>query len=342
MIIVMKKNATAANIDHISAELDQLDFKAHVIKGVERTVIGCIGNGDKNRIKALITSDGVDTIYPVSKPYKLAARSSKEEDTVVDVNGVQFGGGTFVVIAGPCSVETQDQIMTSAHGVKSHGAQLLRGGAYKPRTSPYSFQGLEEEGLKLLHEAKTATGLGIVTELLSGENLKLVESYADMIQIGARNMQNFPLLKQVGSSSKPVMLKRGLTATIEELLMSAEYIMSEGNYNVVLCERGIRTFESEYRNTLDLNAVPALKKLTHLPVIVDPSHGTGRVDMIPAMSKAAIAAGADGLAIEVHPDPSKAYSDGPQSLTIEQFESLMAEIKPFVECAGKTLVTVTA
>ena len=338
MIIVMKKSAGDSQISAISVRVKDLGFVPHVINGIERTVIGVIGDGDKESIKSMVNIEGVDRVFPVSKPYKLAARSSKEEDTVITIGNVKVGGGTFVVMAGPCAVETEDQILKSAKIVKSSGACLLRGGAYKPRTSPYSFQGLEEEGLKLLKMAKEETGLGIVTELVSAHTTDLVAQYADVIQIGARNMQNFALLKGLGKTTCPILLKRGLSATIEELLMSAEYIMSVGNYDVMLCERGIRTFEKAYRNTLDLNAVPALKSMTHLPIIVDPSHGTGRVDLIPAMSKAAIAAGADGLILEVHPDPSKAYSDGPQSLNPEQFEQLMTDIKPFVEAAGKTLV----
>lgn len=339
MIIVMKKTATESDILSISSKVEKLGLTPHVIKGVERTVIGAIGDSaEKERVLSFSTFDYVDKVYPVTKPYKLAARSSKEEDTVVNVGNVQIGGGTFVVIAGPCSVESREQILKSAGIVKEHGGCLLRGGAYKPRTSPYSFQGLEEEGLKLLVEAKEKYGLGVTTELLSAPTTELVAEYSDIIQIGARNMQNFSLLKGLGKVKKPILLKRGLSATLEELLMSAEYIMSEGNYDVILCERGIRTYETAYRNVLDLNAVPALKKMTHLPIIVDPSHGTGRVDLVPAMSKAAIAAGADGIIIEMHPNPSEALSDGPQSLNPEQFASLMKEIKPFVEAAGKKLV----
>ena len=339
MIIVMKKTATEADILLISSKVEKLGLTPHVIKGVERTVIGAIGDStNKERVSSFATYDYVDKVYPVTKPYKLAARSSKEEDTVIHVGDVQIGGGTFVVIAGPCSVESREQILESAAIAKEHGASLLRGGAYKPRTSPYSFQGLEEEGLKLLKEAKDKYGLGVTTELMSELTTDIVAEYSDIIQIGARNMQNFALLKGLGRVKRPVLLKRGLTATLEELLMSAEYIMSEGNYDVILCERGIRTFEKAYRNVLDLNAVPALKQMTHLPIFIDPSHGTGRVDLVPAMSKAAIAAGADGIIIEMHPNPAEAFSDGPQSLNPEQFATLMKEIKPFVEAAGKRLV----
>lgn len=338
MIVVMKIKASEADVKAVSERIEELGFTPHVINGVKQTVVGAIGDGDKQPIKSLINSPGVANVYEISKPYKLAARSTKEEDTVINVNGVTFGPDTFVVVAGPCSVESEDQIISTAKAIRKSGASLLRGGAYKPRTSPYSFQGLEEEGLKLLQKAKAETGLGVVTELLSVANVDVVAQYADLIQIGARNMQNFSLLKRLGDVKRPILLKRGLSATIEELLMSAEYIMSVGNYEVILCERGIRTFEKEYRNVLDLNAVPALKLKTHLPVVVDPSHGTGRIDLIPTMSKAAIAAGADGILIEVHPDPAKAFSDGPQSLTFEQFDDLMKEIKPFVEAVGKKLV----
>ncbi len=339
MIVVMKTSATDSDIQDISKRVEAFGFTPHVIRGVRQTVIGAIGDADKDRIHALSSQPSVERVFPVSKPYKLAARSSKSEDTIVNVGKVKIGGGNFVVIAGPCSIESEEQLLTTARGVKASGACMLRGGAYKPRTSPYSFQGMEEEGLKLLKKAFDETGLYTDTELVDIQNTQLVADYVDMIQVGARNMQNFALLKGLGKVNRPILLKRGLSATLEELLMSAEYIMSEGNYDVILCERGIRTFEKAYRNTLDLNAVPALKGMTHLPIIVDPSHGTGRIDLIPAMSKAAIAAGADGLIIEVHPKPEEALSDGPQSLTLAQFDQLMKEIKPFVEAAGKRLVT---
>jgi 3-deoxy-7-phosphoheptulonate synthase len=340
MIVVMKRSATETQINSISDRIQAVGFKAHVIHGEERTVIGAIGTGDKEPIKLLENLDGVDRVYPISKPYKLAARSTKEEDTVISVDNIQIGGGTFVVFAGPCSVESQAQLMETAEGIKAGGAHFIRGGAFKPRTSPYSFQGMGEAGLKLLLEAKQKTGLPIVTELISIDTVQLVSEYADIIQIGARNMQNFALLKQLGQTKCPIFLKRGLSATLEELLMSAEYIMSEGNYNVMLCERGIRTYEKSYRNTLDLNAVPVLKQSTHLPVIVDPAHGTGRVDLVPTMAKAAVAAGADGIMVEVHPNPEKALSDGQQSLTIPQFHQMMTDLKPFIAAAGKQLVVI--
>mgnify|MGYP003337298961 CR=1 FL=1 len=301
--LILKKGATPDQIKEIEEKIKDVGFDAHLIEGESKTVIGAVGlHGDRERIKSLIRNPIVDNIVAVNKPYKLASRTTKIEDSVVNVRNIPIGDRKkFIVIAGPCSVETPEQMMTAARGVKDSGVQFIRGGAYKPRTSPYSFQGLEEDGLKILDSARKETGLGIVTELISAGTAELVASYTDIIQIGARNMQNFSLLKDAGRTKKPILLKRGMSATLEELLMSAEYIMSEGNYNVMLCERGIRTFETAYRNTLDLNAVPALKTMSHLPVIVDPSHGTGRKDLITTMSKAAIAAGADGLIIEVHP-----------------------------------------
>ncbi len=340
MIVVMKQSAVEKDIQSISKKIEAIGFQSHVIRGEERTVIGAIGTGDKERVKILINQDGVDRIYPISKPYKLAARSTKEEDTVIHVNDIQIGGGVFVVFAGPCSVESREQVLTTAEGIKSGGAHFFRGGAFKPRTSPYSFQGMGEDGLKLLADARTQTGLPIITELMSIDTVDLISQYSDIIQIGARNMQNFSLLKALGRTQRPIFLKRGLCATLEELLMSAEYIMSEGNYNVILCERGIRTYEKAYRNTLDLNAVPMLKQMTHLPIIVDPAHGTGQVDLVTPMAKAAIAAGADGIMVEVHPKPEEAFSDGQQSLTIPQFKQMMDELKPFIEAAGKRVVVI--
>lgn len=336
MILVFKKNTSKDKIKLIENKIIKHGFKAHIIKGEIKTVIGIVGDKDKSKLMALKTYDFVESLVPVSKPYKLAARSSKEESTVIHIDKLQIGKNNFCVIAGPCSVESENQILNSADIVYKNNGHMLRGGAYKPRTSPYSFQGLEEEGLKLLKKAKQKTNLPIVTELLSADAIKLVDKYADIIQIGARNMQNFSLLKELKHTKKPILLKRGLSATIEEFLMSAEYIMSVGNYNVILCERGIRTFETAYRNTLDLNAIPTLKKLTHLPVIVDPSHGTGKTELVLPMAKAAIAAGADGLMIEMHPNPIEAFSDGPQSLNPIEFEELMKEIVPFVKISGKS------
>ncbi|MCC6793711.1 MAG: 3-deoxy-7-phosphoheptulonate synthase [Candidatus Hydrogenedentes bacterium] len=338
MIIVMASRAKD-DIARVVAKIKELGYQAHLIEGVERTVIGAVGDERTKAtlLEAMESMHGVESVMPILKPYKLASREMKPEYTVIKVNGVQIGGGAFCVMAGPCSVESREQIIESAHVVKSGGGQMLRGGAYKPRTSPYSFQGMEEEGLKLLKEAREATGLPVVTEVMTPEQVKIVESYADMLQVGARNMQNFGLLKAVGKARKPVFLKRGMMSTISELLMSAEYIMSEGNREVILCERGIRTFETETRNTCDIAAVPVLKKLTHLPVFLDPSHATGHWDLVEPIARAAVAAGADGLMIEVHPRPVEALSDGGQSLKPERFKNLMDNLKPLVELMGKRI-----
>lgn len=326
------------DIDHVVKRVEELGYRAHLIQGVERTVIAAIGDErEKYRLQALESLPHVEKVVPILKPFKLAGREARYEDTIVDVAGVKMGGGHFCVIGGPCSVESRDQIMVTAEAVKEGGGQILRGGAYKPRTSPYSFQGLEEQGLKLLKEAGEAFGLPTVTEVMSPEQAPLVAQYVDMLQIGARNMQNFGLLKAVGRLPKPVFLKRGMMSTITELLMSAEYVMSEGNSNVVLCERGIRTFETETRNTLDLSAVPVLKKLSHLPVFVDPSHGTGIWEFVTPMARAAVVAGADGLMVEVHNNPELAFSDGPQSLKPEKFRAMMAELKPLLEIMHVTV-----
>ncbi len=338
MIVVMKASANEKQIQNVSGKVQEFGFTPHVIKGVESTVIGVIGDGNRDRIQSLVNLEGVERVAPISKPYKLVARSTKEEDTVFKVRDVEIGGDTFVVMAGPCSVESEEQIDAAAAACAKYGATVLRGGAYKPRTSPYSFQGLEEDGLKLLKAAGDKYKMPIITELVSVDTVDIVAEYTDIIQIGARNMQNYPLLRSLGKIRKPILLKRGLSSTLDEMLLAAEYIMAGGNYNVMLCERGIRTFEKAYRNTMDLNAVPALKGMSHLPVIVDPSHGTGRVDLIPALSKAAVAVGADGIIVEVHPKPEEALSDGPQSLTPAMFEDLMEQIKPFVAAAGKKLV----
>lgn len=338
MIIVMASRAKD-DIARVVAKIEELGYQAHLIEGVERTVIGAVGDERTKAtlLEAMESMHGVESVMPILKPYKLASREMKPEDTVISVNGVQIGGGAFCVMAGPCSVESREQIIESARIVKSGGGQMLRGGAYKPRTSPYSFQGMEEEGLKLLKEAREATGLPVVTEVMTPDQVKIVESYADMLQVGARNMQNFGLLKAVGKARKPVFLKRGMMSTISELLMSAEYIMSEGNREVILCERGIRTFETETRNTCDIAAVPVLKKLTHLPVFLDPSHATGHWDLVEPIARAAVAAGADGLMIEVHPRPVEALSDGGQSLKPERFKNLMETLKPLVELMGKKI-----
>lgn len=338
MIIVMSSR-TPEDIRRVVQKVEEMGYRAHLIEGVERTVIGAVGDERTKAalLEALESMHGVESVVPILRPYKLAGRELQPNDTTFCVGHVQVGGGRFCVIAGPCSVESREQILESAKAVKAGGAHMLRGGAYKPRTSPYSFQGLEEEGLKLLREAREASGLPIVTEVMTPEQVAVVEEYADVLQVGARNMQNFGLLKAVGKARKPVFLKRGMMSTISELLMSAEYIMSEGNRDVILCERGIRTFETETRNTCDISAVPVLKKLTHLPVFLDPSHATGHWDLVIPIARAAVAAGADGIMVEVHPRPVEALSDGGQSLKPERFSEMMEQLRPFVELVGKTL-----
>lgn len=339
MIIIMRPDVSDEQINHVVEKLKQQGFGIHLSKGVERTVIGAIGDKSAIELETIQMLPGVSEIVPIRKPYKLVSREFKARDTVVRISKALSVGADqkVAVIAGPCSVEGKKEILEAAQEVKKAGAVALRGGAYKPRTSPYSFQGLGEEGLKFLAEARKKTGLPIVTEVMDTRDVELVAKYADMLQIGARNMQNFNLLKEVGMTKKPVLLKRGPGSTIKDLLMSAEYIISEGNKNVVLCERGIKTFENATRNTLDLNAIPVIKKLSHLPVIVDPSHGTGEWDFVPAMSKASIAAGADGLLIEVHPHPDKALSDGSQSLKPDTFRELMGELKLIAKAIGREM-----
>jgi 3-deoxy-7-phosphoheptulonate synthase len=339
MIIIMKATASEEQINHVVEKLKQHGFGVHLSKGVERTVIGAIGDKSAIELETIQMLPGVSEIVPIRKPYKLVSREFKAEDTVVKISpSLSIGDKEkVIVIAGPCSVEGREEILEVAEEVKKAGAVALRGGAFKPRTSPYSFQGLGKEGLELLKEAKKQTGLPIVTEALDTRDVELVARYADVIQIGARNMQNFTLLREVGKTGKPILLKRGAGATVEELLMSAEYILSEKNNNVILCERGIRTLETYTRNTLDLSAVAVIKKLSHLPVIVDPSHGTGRWDLVPAMARAAVAAGADGLLIEVHPHPDEALSDGPQSLKPGTFAGLMAELKQVARAVGRDI-----
>lgn len=339
-IIVLRPDATEESLRHILKKLESKGLKAHVSKGTERTIVGVIG--DTSRVTeeeedAIRVMTGVENVMRILKPYKLASRDFKSEDTHIDVNGRIIGGKRIPVIAGPCAVENRALIMTIAEKVAGAGAMFIRGGAFKPRTSPYSFQGLGEEGLRYLAEAREKTGLPVVTELMDPRDLEVMVKYADIIQIGARNMQNFRLLLDVGSIRKPVLLKRGLSASIKEWLMSAEYIMSRGNHQVILCERGIRTFETATRNTLDLSAVPLLKKLTHLPVVVDPSHGVGKWDLVSPMAKAAVAAGADGLLIEVHTNPEEAMSDGEQSLKTDAFEKLMEELKPVAAAVGREI-----
>ncbi|MBP1647284.1 MAG: hypothetical protein H6Q30_729 [Bacteroidetes bacterium] len=335
MIIVMKSGATGDDVRHVVERIEELGLKAHVSQGTERTVIGIIGDERFIKKEQLSLLPHVDDVIPILKPYKLASREFKQENTIVKVRDVSIGGEEIVVIAGPCSVESEEQLLETAEVVKAAGASLLRGGAFKPRTSPYAFQGLGEDGLKLLATARERTGLGIVTEVLESSDVEIVAEYADMLQVGARNMHNTKLLRSISSLDKPVLLKRNFSATLNEFLMSAEYLLAGGNSRVVLCERGIRTFVEYTRNTLDLNIVPAVKQLSHLPIIVDPSHGTGRHDLIIPMSRAAIAAGADGLIVEVHPHPEKAFSDGDQSLTPDDFRQLIAQVRPIAEVLGR-------
>ena len=338
MIIVMTPDATPEEMEKVENTIRELGYTPHAIVGVERKVIGAVGDErGKDRLQSIETMGGVESVFPILKPYKLASREVKSTNSVIQVGGASIGGPAIAIIAGPCSVESKEQICTTAKLVKSSGASFLRGGAYKPRTSPYSFQGMEEDGLKLLAAAREVSGLPIVTEVMNPREIDLVAKYADVIQVGARNMQNFSLLKELGRVDKPILLKRGMMNTIKEFLMSAEYVLSEGNHQVILCERGIRTFETATRNTLDISCIPVLKKETHLPIIIDPSHATGHWDMVESMSRASIAAGADGLIIEVHPDPVKAFSDGPQSLKPEKFDRLMENLRPFAELMGRTL-----
>ncbi len=337
MIIVMQVKASEAQIEHVKTRLEQAGLGIHLSQGVERTIIGAIGQKPSGIMEAIEAMDGVEKVVPILQPFKLASQQFKKETTVVKVGDVAFGAEKVVVIAGPCAVENETQLLETAKAVKKAGASMLRGGAFKPRTSPYAFQGLEKDGLVILKEVSQSVGIPFVTEVVNPLDVELVCEYADMLQIGARNMQNFTLLKEVGKANKPVILKRGLAATIEEWLMAAEYILSEGNFQVVLCERGIRTYETATRNTLDISAIPLVKNLSHLPIIADPSHGTGKRPLVAPLSRAAVAAGADGLIVEAHPDPEHALSDGPQSLTFEQFATLMAEVEPIATAVGRKL-----
>ncbi|MGC8778131.1 MAG: 3-deoxy-7-phosphoheptulonate synthase [Candidatus Caldatribacteriaceae bacterium] len=338
MIIVLRSGATPQEIDEVVKRLKKFGFGVHISQGIERTIIGAIGDERGVNLEEKIgVLPFVERVIPILTPYKLTSREFREQDTMVRVNDVEIGPGKFVVIAGPCAVESEEQVLETAVRVKEAGGKILRGGAFKPRTSPYSFQGLGEEGLKFLARAREVTGLPIVTEALGIEELPLVAEYADMIQIGARNMQNFRLLEAVGRLRKPVLLKRGMMNTIDELLMSAEYILAQGNYQVVLCERGIRTFEPATRNTLDLSCVPLVKQKSHLPILVDPSHGTGRSDLVHPMCLAALAVGADGLLVEVHPNPVEALSDGPQSISPEQFAVLVRDLRRFAPLLGREI-----
>ncbi|OGW80829.1 MAG: 3-deoxy-7-phosphoheptulonate synthase [Omnitrophica bacterium RIFCSPLOWO2_12_FULL_44_17] len=336
MIIVLKQNATPEQINHICNKVKELGLTPQVSRGIEKTIIGVIGQEDKLRVQPLEAFPGVERVMSVMKPYKLASRDFKSEDTIfVMDNGVKVGGKQVVIMGGPCTVENKESLLRIAKEVKKSGATFLRGGAFKPRSSPYSFQGLGEEGLKYLREVADEVGLLVVTEVMDTRAVELVSKYADMLQIGARNMQNFDLLKEIGRTKKPTLLKRGLSATIKELLLSAEYLLSNGNFKVMLCERGIRTFETATRNTLDINAIPVLKEETHLPVLVDPSHGTGNYNYVTAVARAAVAAGADGIMVEVHDNPEEAASDGEQSLVPKRFDAMVKELRAIAHVLGR-------
>lgn len=337
MIIVLKPHPSAEVIQHVLERIEDLGLTPHLSQGVSRTIIGVIGDEDKLQVEPLQAIPGVEQVVPILKPYKLACREFHADDSVFEVRGVRIGGGHLAMIAGPCAIESEARLMEIAERVREAGANLLRGGAFKPRTSPYSFQGLGEDGLKILRAAGDRFGMPVVTEVMDPRQVELVERYADVFQVGARNMQNFDLLKELGRTRTPVLLKRGMSATVKDLLMSAEYVLAQGNRQVVLCERGIRTFEDSTRNTLDLSIVPNVKGLSHLPIIVDPSHATGRPDLIPAMARAAVAAGADGVHVEVHSCPEAALSDGPQALLPEQYTRLMDEMRQLAEVVGKTI-----
>lgn len=337
MIIVTRRGVTESEIDHIRERIESLGFRTHISRGETRVVIGCIGDEQRLQEVPLRSIPGVEAVHEVMKPYKLAAREFAADRTRIPLGKSEVGGPAVVVIAGPCSVEGKENTLDIARFIASRGARALRGGAFKPRTSPYSFRGLGKEGLEILAEVRGETGLPVVTEVMDTRQVELVAEFADALQVGARNMQNFPLLSEVGRTHRPVLLKRGMSATVKDLLLAAEYIMSQGNMNVMLCERGIRTFETATRNTFDLAAIPLLKKETHLPVIADPSHGAGRRDLVHALSYGAVAAGADGLIVEVHPDPESALSDGEQTLNYQEFAELMESLTPFAAAAGRSL-----
>ncbi len=338
MIIVLKSGATDVEVEDVCHRITSMGYSPHTIRGALRTVIGAVGDDrGKEALRSLESLECVESVTPILKPYKLASREVRDEPTEVRVGDVTIGGTRIVVMAGPCAIESRLQLLDAAEKVKAAGARVLRGGAFKPRTSPYAFQGLEDEGLKLLAEAKRETGLPIVTEVMEPDKVELVAEYADILQIGARNVQNFSLLRRVGEAGKPVLLKRGMATTIQEWLLSAEYVLASGNRNVILCERGIRTFETATRFTLDLNAVPVVKRLSHLPILVDPSHGTGHWEFVEAMAMAGVAAGADGLIIEVHPKPEEALSDGPQSLKPDKFAALMKRVRRIAQAMDRDL-----
>ena len=337
MLIVMRPEAAPEDVQRVVDKIESMGFTSHPIPGSDRTAIGITGNPGALEPDLFTLLPGVSQAIAVSQPFKLVSREVKEENTVIDLDGVRIGGDHVAVMAGPCAVESREQLFACAEAAAEAGATFLRGGAFKPRTSPYAFQGLKEEGLKILREAGDKTGLKVITEVLNPETVKLVAEYADVLQIGARNMQNFTLLEACGVQGKPVMLKRGMSATIKELLMAAEYIAKEGNYDIILCERGIRTFETMTRNTLDLGAVTVLRSLTHLPIVVDPSHGIGRRDGVIPLARAGVAVGADGLMVEIHPDPERAMSDGPQSLTLAMFAKMMVEVRAVAQVVGRKL-----
>jgi 3-deoxy-7-phosphoheptulonate synthase len=337
MIIVLKPHSTAEQVQHVLDRIEELGFTPHLSKGVSRTIIGVIGDEEKLQVEPLQAIDGVESVVPILKPYKLASREFHAEDFVVEVRGVRVGGGHLAMIAGPCAIESEERLFEIAELVRDAGANILRGGAFKPRTSPYSFQGLGEDGLRILKAAGERFGMPTVTEVMDPRQVDLVERYADIMQVGARNMQNFELLKEIGKTRTPVLLKRGMSATVKDLLMSAEYVLSQGNRQVILCERGVRSFEDSTRNMLDLSSVPNVKGLSHLPIIVDPSHATGRPDLIPSMARASVAAGADGVHVEVHSCPEKALSDGPQALLPAQYARLMDDLRHLAEVLGKSI-----
>jgi len=336
MVVVMEERATEAQIELVVARLVEMGMDVHRSTGVTRTVLGVVGQGRADR-DVIAMMDGVHEVVRISEPYKLASRTFKSEPTVVTVRDIRIGGDEVIVMAGPCSAENEEQVRSTAAAVRKAGAKIFRGGAFKPRSSPYSFQGLGEKGLQLLHDAASAEGMALVSEVMDVSQIPVIERYCDIFQVGARNMQNFTLLRELGRTRKPVLLKRGISATIEEWLLSAEYILSGGNKDVILCERGIRTFETATRNTLDISAIPIIKKLSHLPIVADPSHGAGRRDMVAPMARAAVAAGADGLLIEVHGDPDRALSDGAQSMFPHQFDRLMAELRIIAPAIGRSI-----
>ena len=337
MIIVTRRNVTEEEIDHIRERVEALGLQTHISRGESRVVIGCIGDEERLQHVPLLSVPGVEAVHPVMKPYKLASRQFTADPTRIPLGSVEVGGPRVVVLAGPCSVEGRDVMEETGSFLASRGASGLRGGAFKPRTSPYSFQGLGQEGLQILADVRAEIGLPVVTEVMDPRQVELVAEYADALQVGTRNMQNFPLLSEVGRTHRPVLLKRGMASTVKDLLLAAEYVMKQGNAKVMLCERGIRTFETATRNTFDLAAIPLLKQETHLPVIADPSHGAGRRDLVPALAFGAVAAGVDGLLVEVHPDPERAWSDGEQTLDFQEFEDLMERLRPFAEAAGRSL-----